>query len=812
MEGFLKDLKYSLRVFSNSPGVTIAAVAAVALGIGANTAIFSVVNAVLLKPVRAPEPARVVAFMNTSLGETNSYASEIKFNLWREQTSVFQDVSGYRLGAFTLTGVDQPQEVNAVQVTSDYFRLFGLPVARGRGFSAEDERISTGQLFESGHVAILSDAFWKRAFGGAPNAVGKTISLSGNPYDVIGIMAPGIQTELPEPDVWMAFPIGPNSTYQVHYFQALGLLKPGITIGQANAQLKLTTQAFRRKFPNSLSTSRGDEFSVQPLRDVLVKDVRPSLLILAGAVSFVLLIACANVANLLLARGAARTREIAIRVAMGASRGRIVQQLLTESVALSILGTAFGLALGTFGIHALLALVPANIPRMGEHGSNVSMDWRVLCFSILAALITGLLFGLIPALQASQTVLRFRPNALRQNRARSLLVIGEMSLALLLLIGSALLIRTLIALRSVNPGFDAHNVVTTRTSLDPSLVKASGVDPMVRDVFRRLAALPGVESAAFTRLLPLDGSFNSLPFIVSGRPLSGPSHGNSRWTIASAGFFDVLKIPVVRGRVFTERDGAGTPGVVVINQSMARIFWPGSDPLNDQILIGKGLGPSFEEPARQVIGVVSDIRDQSLDHDAEPEVYVPAAQVSDARMVNGSVAWVIRTHAAAPSLDSSIQAELRQATGQPVAAVRSMEEIMVQSTARQDFNMLLMSIFGGSALLLAAIGIYGLLSYSVQQRTRELGIRLALGAKSSGVRNMVVLQGMRLALTGVGIGIVAAFGLTRFIASFLFGVKAWDPVAFTLTPLLLSAVAFIAVWVPARRASRVDPMRSLRHE
>lgn len=812
MEGFLKDLKYSLRVFLNSPGVTIAAVAAVALGIGTSTAIFSVVNAVLLKPVRAPEPGRVVEFMNTSQGDTNSYASEIKFNLWREQTSVFQDVSAYRLNAFTLTGVDQPQEVNAVQVTADYFRLFGLPIARGRGFSAEDERTSTGQLFESGHVAILSDAFWKKAFGGDPNIAGKTISLSGNPYDVIGIMAPGVQTELPEPDVWMAFPIGPNTTYQVHYFQAVGRLKPGITIGQANAQLKLTTQEFRRKFPNSISTSRGDEFSVQPLRDVLVKDVRPSLLILAGAVSFVLLIACANVANLLLARGAARTREIAIRVAMGASRGRIVQQLLTESVALSLVGTAFGLALGTFGIHALLALVPANIPRMGEHGSNVSMDWRVLCFTILAALITGLLFGLIPALQASQTELRFRPSAMLQNRARSLLVIGEMSLALLLLIGSALLIRTLIALRSVNPGFDGHNVVTTRTSLNPSFVKASGVDPMVRDVFRRLAALPGVESAAFTRLLPLDGSFNSLPFIVTGRPLSGPSHGNSRWTIASAGFFDVLRIPVVRGRVFTERDGPGTPGVVVINQSMARIFWPGSDPLNDQIVIGKGLGPSFEEPARQIIGVVSDIRDQSLDHNSEPEVYVPAAQVSDARMVNGSVAWVIRTHRAAPSLDSSIQAELRQATGQPVPAVRSMEEIVAQSTARQDFNMLLMSIFGGSALLLAAIGIYGLLSYSVQQRTRELGIRLALGAKSSGVRNMVVFQGMRLALTGVGIGIVAAFGLTRFIASFLFGVKAWDPVAFTLTPLLLSGVAFIAVWVPARRASRVDPMRSLRHE
>jgi predicted permease len=815
MEFLLKDLKHSLRMFGRSPAFTVTAIAALALGIGTNTAIFSVVNAVLLKPVRAPQPDRVVVFMSTSREGSSSDASEIKFNLWREQTSIFEDVSGYWYGSLNLTGVDRPQRANAASVTTDYFRLFGLPIAQGRGFTADEQRLN------GGNAVVLSDAFWKRALGGDPRIVGKIISLSGSSYQVVGIVASGAQTETPEPsDLWIPFPIDPNSTYQAHYFQAAGRLKPGITLERANAQLKLTTQEFRRKFPNSLSTSRGDILSVQPMRDVLVKNVRSTLLILAAAVSFVLLIACANVANLLLARAVGRGREMAIRIAIGASRGRIIRQLLTESVSLSMVGAVFGFVLGVAGIHALLALNPAGIPRIGVKGANLTIDWRILAFTALVALITGLLFGLIPSLQASRTDLNSTlkesggraGTGFRQNLARSLLVIGEMSLALLLLIGAALLIRTLVALRSVNPGFDPRHVVTTRTPLDPRSAKRSGEDQIVRDVFRRLSTLPGVESAGFINLLPLDGGFDSLPIIIVGRPLNGPSHGFGRWMVASAGYFDALKIPLIRGRSFTDADRLGAPGVAIVNQAMARQFWPGyplgRDPLSARLFVGKGLGPKFDEPARQIVGIVGDVHDNALGEPPQPTVFVPAAQ----RPARAEVTWVVRTRGSSRSLNSAILTELRQATGEPVPPLRSMEEIVAQSTARQDFNMLLMSIFGGSALLLAAIGIYGLMAYSVQQRAHEMGIRLALGAKSSDVRNMVVLQGMRLAFTGVAIGVAAAFGLTRFITSFLFGVKALDPLVLILVPILLSSVALLAVWLPALRASRVDPIRALRYE
>ncbi len=816
------DVRYGLRQLRRSPGFTAVAVITLALGIGTNTAIFSVVNTVLLTPVHAPEPNRVVAFITTSRrGSSSSFkfpnASEIKFNLWREQTSVFQDVSGYRLDSLILTGDDQPQQARAIFVTADYFRLFGLPIAQGRTFTAEEEHPNGGS------VVILSDAFWKRAFGADSQIVGKIISLSGSSYEVIGVMAGGVQTEtLEPPDIWMPFPIDPNSNNQVHYFQAVGRLKPRVTIDMANAQLQRTTQEFRRKFPHALSTSRRETFIVQPMQDVLGKDVRSSLLILTGAVSFVLLIACANVANLLLVKGAGRRREIAIRIAVGASRGRIILQLLTESVLLSTAGGVFGLGLGVAGIHTLLALNPSHIPRIGPRGSNVTMDWRVLSLTLLVALITGLLFGLIPALHASRTDLNSglkeggagTGSGFRQNKTRSLLVISEISLALLLLIGAGLLMRTLIALRSVNPGFDPRNVVTTRTPLDPPLAKVSGVDQIVHNVFRRLSVLPGVESAGFTRLLPLAGDFNSVPIIVVGRPLNGPSHGSARRMVVSASYFEVLKIPLIRGRLFVDADRLGAPGVAIINEAMARQFWPKGDPLDSQIFIGKGL-PWLDEPARQIIGVVGDVHDNALGENPQPAVFVPAAQLSDARTAGIPVTWVIRTRAPSPSLNSAIQNELRQATGVPVPPLRSMEEVMAQSTARQDFNMLLMSIFGGSALLLAAIGVYGLMAYSVKQRTHEIGIRMALGAQKRDVFRMVIGQGLRLVLAGLAIGVAAALILTRLLSSFshlLYGVRASDPATFVAVSLVLSGVAVLACYIPARRATKVDPMVALRYE
>ena len=820
MESFLSDLKYSLRVFRQSPGFTITAVAALALGVGTNTAVFSVVNAVLLKPVPAPGANRVVAFLATNRSGVSQFASEIKFNLWRQQTNVFQDVSGYSTGWFNLTGIDQPMRVDAGFVTADYFGLFGLSMSLGRGFTAEEEQPNGDQ------VVVLSDAFWKRVFGGDPQVIGRIISLSGKSYKVVGIMAAGSQTETPTPpNVWVPFPIEPNSTKQVHYFRAMGRLRPGVTLDMANAQLQLTTQEFRRKYPNALSTSRGDVFTVEPLRDVLVKDVRLTLLTLSGAVSFVLLIACANVANLLLAKAGARRHEIAVRVAVGAGRARIVRQLLTESGFLALGGAVVGLVLGFAGIHEILAFSPANVPRIGLDGAKVTLDWRILLFTTAVTVVTGLLFGLIPAFQASRPDLQagLKENGgrsgtgLRQNKARSLLVVSQISLALLLVMGAALLIRTLIALRSVNPGFDPHNVVTSLVTLDPQFTKTSGVDQISQNVLRRLDALPGVEQAAFTGLLPLEGNFNSLPITIVGRPVNAdPSQGNSRWMTVSPAYFEVQRIPLIRGRFFVDSDRRDAPPVAIINQSMARQFWPGADPLGDRIVIAKGLGQDFGEPVRQVIGIVGDVREDSLNQDPLPAVFVPSEQRTYASAANPSGAtamWVvIRTRVQSASLDSAIERELRQATGLSVTHVRSMESIVTRSTASQKFNMILMSIFGGCSLLLAAIGIYGLLAHSVQQRSREMGIRMALGAQPSDVRKMVVTQGMGLVLVGAAIGIVAAFGLTRFIKSFLFGVQPFDPLIFLTVPILLIGVALLAVWAPALRASRVDPADALRFE
>ena len=796
MESLLRDLKHSLRMFRRNPGFTFTAVSALALGIGANTAIFSVVNTVLLKPVPAPDPGKVVVFLETNKEGTAAIASDIKFNLWRAQTAVFERVSAWHLGAFVLTGNDRPQDIYARFVTTDYFRLFGMPMALGRAFVAEEERP------DGPKVVILDHLFWKSHYNSDPAIVGKLISLGDASYQVVGVTAAGIRIENGElPDVFVPFTIDPNSSNQVHYFQAEGRLRPGVTLEAANAQLQLTTQEFRRLYPKALSTSRGDVFSVQPLRDFLVNSVRGSLLTLAAAVGFVLLIACANVANLLLIRAESRRREVAIRAAVGASRGRIVRQFLTESVLLSAAGTVSGLAIGWVGIRALLAMHAVDLPRLGEKGANVTLDWRVLAFTVVAAAVTGVLFGLVPALQVSRADLSFSMKG-GGGPLRSLLAVSEMSLAILLLIGAALFIRTLVALRSVNPGFDPRHVVATRAKLPP---------PLANDLLRRVDAIPGVESAGLTALLPLEGSFNSLTIAILGRPLVGLAHGNSRWMTVSPGYFDVLKIPLIRGRLFRDADRAGAPAVAVVNQAMARKFWPDGDPLKDSLVIGRGLGQNFEEPPRQVVGIVGDVHDDGLGITPLPAVFVPFGQRPGTRV---SGMWVVvRTRGESHTLNAAIQGEVQKAvSGPPIPAVRSMQEILVQSTGRQDFQMVLMSIFGGLALVLAAMGIYGLMAYSVQHRTREIGIRMALGAQSGEVRNMVLLHGMRLALIGVAVGVGAAFYLTRFLAGFLFGVKAIDPVVFVAVPLLLTLVALLAVWRPARRASRVDPIRALRYE
>jgi putative ABC transport system permease protein len=819
MSDFLSDLRYSLRMLIGSPAFTVTAIAALALGIGANTAIFTVVNAVLLKPLTYPEPDRMVQFMNTFAEGNSGVASPVNFNTWRAQTSVVQDVAAYDFGGpgFNLTGL-VPEQVHGIHASEAYFRLFGAPVVLGRTFTPQEDSPN------GGHVVVIGYGFWQRKFGGNPNIIGTSVSLSNELYTIVGVLGKSFVTD-PQADIWVPFQIEPNSTNLGHYFLVSGRLKPGVTLAQANAQLKLAADQYRRLHPDDMGPKDG--MGVQPLRDSIVAGARKSLFVLLGAVGFVLLIACANVANLLLVRATGRKREFAIRAAMGAGRARIVRQLLTESIVLSITGGVLGLILGYAGVRALLAVSPAGLPRVGENGAAVGLDWRIFLFTLAISLFTGILFGLFPAISASRvdlhTTLKESSNrsgtGFRQSKMRSLLVIGEVSLALVLLIGAALLIRTFIALRQVNPGFDPRNVLTLEMSLTgDQFKKTAGVAQVSYDGRERLNAMGGVEISAFTCCLPLEGGYG-LPFNIIGRPPApkSPWTGGAGWMSASPGYFAVFHIPILRGRDFTEQDTGSSPGVVLINETFGKKFFPKENPVGQQLLIGKGVGPQFDEPARQIVGVVGDIRDGGLNNDPRPLMIVPGSQVTDGMTALnsniGPMVWLVRTHGDPHQYISAITDQLRQSSGGfPVARVRPMTQVVGTSTAREDFNMLLLTIFGASALILAAIGIYGLMAYSVQQRTQEMGIRMALGADRSRIRSLVVWHGMRLAIVGVVIGIGAAFGLTRFIASLLFGVKTWDPAVFVTVPIILSLVALLAVWMPATRASRLDPQQALRIE
>jgi predicted permease len=819
MDTFVQDLRHALRLLRSAPGFTFAAVTALALGIGANTAIFSVLNTVILKPLPYPDPDRLVMFLNVSPQGSGGAASPTKFNVWRRQTGAFEDVSAYRFSVVNITGDANPEQVSAAYVSVDFFRLFGAVPIFGRTFSAEEDRPG------GGFTVVLGNGFWRRRFGGDPAVIGRTILFNGQAHEIIGVLGPfdttAIQSAVGTPEVWLPFQIDPNSTMQGNFFTTAGRLKPGVSVESGTAQLASAAAEFREAFPQALPPQVG--FGVQTLQEMIVRNVRSSLWILVGAVSFVLLIACANVANLLLVRATVRQREIAIRAAIGAARGRIARQLMTESVVLSLLGGLVGLALGVAGIRALLALNPGNIPRIGIDGAAVGLDGRVLAFTAFVSVLTGLVFGLFPAWRAARvdlsTVMKESAGrsgtGFKQNKTRAVLVITEIALALILLVGAALLIRTYIALRAVDPGFDPRRVLTMRMSLTGErFAKAATIGQLMRDGRERLEALPEVEAAAASCCVPLQGGFG-LGFIIEGRPLDGPAHGGGSFTPISANYFNVFKIPVLRGRYFTEQDTTGAPGVVIINQAMARQYWPDGNPIGERLVIGRGLGPNMEQPPAEIVGVVGDVRDGSLNRDPNPIMYIPWAQLPDAHSANllsiTSIAWVVRTRAESLSVADAIQKQLREASGGlPVARLRSMEDVVTQSTARADFNMLLLTIFAGSALTLAAIGVYGLMAYSVQQRTQEMGVRLALGADASRVRNMVVRQGMTLVAVGVAIGIASAFGLARVMATFLFGVTPRDPLVFVVVPLVLAIFAWLGVWLPARRAGRVDPVVALR--
>jgi len=809
------DLAHGIRTIRRAPGFSTVVVATLALGIGATSAIFSIVNTVLLTPSPAPDPDRVVV-LATTFPEGSSYlTSDQKFNVWRQQTDVLQDIAGRRSGVVNLTNIDRPEQVQATWVTEEYFRLYGIPIATGRSFSGL-ETVPNGPP-----AAVLSDGVWKRAFGADPRIIGRRISISDAPFEVVGVAAAGVRTLSGDPiDIWLPLAIDPASASQVHYFMVEARLRPGVTLSTANAKLALAADQFRRSFPNALAMGAQASFGAQITRDALVANVRPSLRVLLGAVALVLLIACVNVANLQIARMLGRRREIAVRSALGAARGRVMRQLIAEGLPLAAAGGALGLLLGTVGIRALLALNPGNIPRIGESGSAVTVDIRVMVFTTLLSLAAALAAGLGPAIVATRLDLNgiLKDGALggspRYVRTRSLLIVTELALAVTLVVGATLLIHSFVALRSVNPGVDTRDVLTLRMSLSgPRFARTAALDRLIGPSITAIEALPGVASAAYANAVPLEGGV-VLPYIIEGRPLTGPFHGFGPWTSVSAHYFDVFQIPLVRGRLFTDADGHDAPGVVIISEAMAARGWPNADPLHARVFLGKGSGPDLDEPAREIVGVVRNVHDGPLDRAPQAAMYVPAAQVTDglnARIVRGSIAWIVRTHGPSQSLVPAIQRELaRSSAGVPVARIQTMDEVVARTTMRAEFNMSLLTAFALSALLLASIGVYGLMAYTVQQRRREIAIRMALGASRRAMRNMILRSGIALIGAGIALGLASSWATGRLLRALLFGVSVHDPLAFATAAAVLAAVAVFATLRPAIAATMVDPVEALR--
>jgi putative ABC transport system permease protein len=824
MATFGSDVRYALRSMRRNPGFTAVAIAALALGIGANTAIFSVVNGVILQPLPFREPDRLVrlgaSFPN---GGHNSSVSIPKYMAW-SHNDVFSGTTLYdQMGINQTLGTgDPPIQLKTLHVSQGFFGVFGGVSALGRVFErAEDLPGGPG-------AAILTYRIWQSRFGGDPGILGRAIVLNKRPFTVVGVMRKDFESD-PLADVWLPLAADPNSTNQGNYLFAAARLKPGMDLSQARAEMRVIAERFRKANPKWMSD--GESVAVIPMRDFMVEDVRPALLILLGAVGLVLLIACANVANLLLARAASRQKEMAVRAAIGASRWHVVRQLLTESAVLAAAGTGLGFALGAWGVRLLLVVAPGNIPRLTDTGGLPAavpvLDPRVAAFTIGVAVLTVVLFGLFPALRASNPDLA---TALKEgggrsgtgqahNRARALLVISETALALVLLVGAALLLRSFAGLHSVDPGFNTHHLLAFETSLaGGDYSKSAQVADLVRRATTRLQAVPGVESAGSGFMLPMSGMNTDLPFNIEGRPPAKSGYdGDEQWRTVSPGYFHTMQMPLLRGRGITERDTGGSALVVVINAAMAKKYWPKENPLGKIVVIGRGLGPQFEEPPREIVGIVGDVPETGLADHGESVMYVPQAQVPDGltELAGGLIplSWVVRTPGDPFAVRREVEREMRAVDATiPVGHLRTMDQIISTSLARQNFNTLLLTLFAAIALSLAAIGIYGLISYAVEQRTQEIGIRVALGADRGQVLRMIVFEGAKLAAIGVAAGLAVAFGVTRLLASLLYGVKAADPPTFAVAAGAIALVALAASYIPALRAAAVDPNQALRHE
>ena len=806
MGTLMQDIRYGFRMLVKKPGFTVVAVLALALGVGANTAIFSVVNAVLLRPLPYAEPDRLVIMWERGATQDTSVAYPNYLD-WRAQNQAFEQITAFRRSSFNLVGAGEPERLAGRMVTANFFQTLGVRLLKGRDFSPEEDRVGGTK------TVILSHGFWQRRFGGDESIIGQQLNLNNQSYTVTGIAPAGFRYGS-ETDIYVLIGQGEEDFYRERGnhpgIYVIGRLKPGVTLEQGRADMDTIMARLGQQYPE---TNTDRRIHMESLYDNTVEDVRPALLILLGAVGFVLLIACANVANLLLARSAVRQKEIAIRTALGAGRMRIIRQLLTESVLLSLLGGGAGLLLALWGTDALKSIVPGNIPRLDESG----IDLRVLSFTMLVSFLTGIIFGLAPALQASRLDLNEslkegeRGSTGSRHRLRGALVIGEIAVALVLLIGAGLMLKSLWRLQSVDTGFDTKNLLTMQLSYTARPGEGSKAISFFKGLEERLKGLPGVEAVAVSNGVPFLGAGED-SFWVEGRPRLKPTDEMMAVIYnITPGYFRTMGINLKKGRYLTEQDRADSQPVVVIDESLAQKYFPNEDPLGKRLTNGPDL-PSYE-----IVGIVEHVKHYGLDGETpvDPQFYFALEQFPEKYLPNivGRMALLVRTQADPLSLIGAVRQQvLAVDSNQPVFNARTMEQVINESIAPRRFAMLLLTIFAGVALLLAAVGIYGVMSYSVTQRTHEVGVRIALGATVPDILKLIVGQGMILVVAGVGIGLLAALGLTRLMSSLLYGVSTTDPVTFVALSLLLSGVAFIACYIPARRATKVDPMVALRYE
>jgi putative ABC transport system permease protein len=811
MDTLLHDIRYGLRTMRKTPGFTAVAVIALALGIGANTAIFSVVNALLLKPLPYKDAQRLVMIWHTypQLKLDQAAVSAPSYIEYRDMTSSFEEVATATEWKVNLTGIGEPERLQGARVSYNLFSTLGVQPVAGRSFLSEEDQPGKNR------VVVLSYGLWQRRFGGDPALVGQTITLDGGSYDVVGIMPKGfvfmIEVDLFTPVAFTSEDLA-AANHGFEYLICVARTKPGVSFGQASAEMNSVADQLRPQFygPNWGIT-------VVPLREQLVGSFRTALFILLGAVGCVLLIACANVANLLLARASARHKEIAVRTALGATRSRIVRQLLTESVLLAALGGALGLLLAFVGIRLLVLGVPEDITGFIVGWKDISISTPVLGFTFAVSMLTGIVFGLVPALHASKPDLneslkeggRGGTEGRGRSLVRSLLVVAEVAIAMVLLVGAGLLIRSFLRLQQVSPGFNPANVLTMQLSLPRSkYAEKPQVASFFEQLVQRVSALPGIQSAAVGNNLPMSNEGWNASFAVENLQLGpdepGP-HGDPH--MITPNYFEAMGIPLLRGRYFTDADSKDSLPVAIIDQTLAEQYWPDQDP------IGKRIAAFFDGPRgqrhwREIVGVVGHVKQYGLDGKSKVQYYFPQTQSPQNDMF-----LIIRTASDPRGMVAAIRGTLDSIDkDQPIYKVTPYEQMVSNSTSQKRFSMFLLGVFAALALLLAAVGIYGVMSYAVTQRTHEVGIRMALGAQQSDVLALVVKQGMLMTLIGVGIGLVGAFVATQIMTSLLFGVGTHDPLTFAGISLLLGSVALIASFIPARRATKVDPMIALRYE